>query len=295
MTIEEALRQALADAPRGLVTFPRDLHGFPGTVHGGAVAALFYRVTTPLPPARIRMDLLRGVPTETPLRLTTGSAGAVARLGLAHEERRLAEAELARIDPPPVDPAPLLAAWRARAGEEAALPRTATCLACGAANPLGLALTIRMTERFLWCEVAPPEHYRAADGLLHPALATVALDELGWWLGALAQAECGVTTEVVITVLRLLPFAPALLLADRDAVQADDDPRGRYVRARAWLLTGDGRPAAFADVRFAGSPAYTRRLLQPFLETTSAEAFFRVFPRARSLAARAGPDTAPLT
>src|SRR5262245_27841897 len=55
MSIEEALRQALAEAARGQVTFARDLHGFPGTVHGGAVAALLYRVTTPRPPARIRL------------------------------------------------------------------------------------------------------------------------------------------------------------------------------------------------------------------------------------------------
>jgi hypothetical protein len=287
MTIEEALRHTLAEATEGRVAFPRDLQGFPGTVHGGAVAALFYRVTTPRPPARIRLDLLRGVPTDTPLRLTTGSSGAVARVGLAHEERRLAEAELARLDPvPPVDAAPLLAAWRARVGEETALPRTTTCLACGSANPLGLALTLRTTSRFLWCEVEPPEHYRAANGLLHPALATVGLDELGWWLGALAQGECGVTTEVVVTVLRPLPFARVLLVADRDAMQADDDPRGRYVRARTWLLAADGSPLALADVRFAGSPAYTKRLLQPFLETTSAESFFRIFPRARALAAR---------
>ena len=296
MTIEEALRHALAEATQERVAFPRDLQGFPGTVHGGAVAALFYRVTTPQPPVRIRMDLLRGVPTETPLRLTTGSAGAVARVGLAHEERRLAEAELVRLDPPPaVDAAPLVAAWRARVGEEATLPRTATCLACGSANPLGLALTIRTTAHFLWCEVAPPEHYRAANGLLHPALATIGLDELGWWLGALAQGECGVTTEVVVTVLRPLPFAPVLLLADRDAIQADDDPRGRYVRARTWLLAADGRPLAVADVRFAGSPAYTKRLLQPFLETTSAESFFRIFPRARTLAARGGAGAVPPT
>jgi hypothetical protein len=289
MSIEDALRQALAEATHGRVAFPRDLQGFPGTVHGGAVAALFYRVTTPRPPARVRLDLLRGVPTETPLRLTTGSEGATARVGLAHEERRLAEAELARIEPPPVDAAPLLAAWRVRVGEETTLPRTATCLACGSANPLGLALTIRTTARFLWCEIEPPAHYRAVNGLLHPAMATIGLDELGWWLGALAQGECGVTTEVVVTVLRPLPFAPVLFLADRDAMQADDDPRGRYVRARTWLLAADGQPLALADVRFAGSPAYTKRLLQPFLETTSAESFFRIFPRARSLAARAIP------
>jgi hypothetical protein len=104
-----------------------------------------------------------------------------------------------------------------------------------------------------------------------------------------------VTTEVVVTVLRPLPFAPVLLVADRETMQADDDPRGRYVRARTWLLGADGQPLAFADVRFAGSPAYTKKLLQPFLESTSAESFFRLFPRARSLAARGGSGPVPPT
>ena len=64
MTIEEALRTALAQAPRGEVSLARDFQGFPGTVHGGAVAGLFYRVTTPRPPVRLRMELLRGVVTR---------------------------------------------------------------------------------------------------------------------------------------------------------------------------------------------------------------------------------------
>jgi len=62
------------------------------------------------------------------------------------------------------------------------------------------------------------------------------------------------------------------------------------VRAQGWLLADDGRPLAVAEVRFAGSVAYTKRLIQPFLETTSAESFFRLFPRARNLAARGATD-----
>jgi len=295
MTIEDALRQALADAPRGRVAFPRDFQGFPGTVHGGAVAGLFYRVTTPQPPVRLRMDLLRGVPTETPLRLITSSEGTAARLALAQDERRLAEAELTRSDLPAVDPRPMLTAWQGRQGAEDQVPATATCLACGSANPLGLALRFRFDDRFLWQEYAPPAHYRAADGSVHPTLATVALDELGWWLGALAQQECGVTTEVTVSVFQTLPFGPLLLLGDRAAVQPDEDPRGRYLRARACLLGTDGRLLAAAEVRFAGSPAYTKRLLQPFLETTPPDTLFRLFPNAVKLGARARPDSAPPT
>ncbi len=293
MTVEDALRRAIARAAQGEVVFPRDFQGFPATVHGGAVAALFYRLTTPRPPVRLRMALLRSVPTDSGLRLTTGSAGATARLALAQDGRPLADGELTRGDLPPLDPAPALAAWRARTGPETVLPRTATCLACGSANPLGLALSLRTTERFLWCEYAPPERYRAPDGSLHPALATIALDELGWWLGALARQECGVTTEVVFSLARRLPWGPLLLLGDRGAVRGDEDPRGRYVRGHGLLLGGDGRLLAAAEVRFAGSPAYTRRLLEPFLETTDPERLFRLFPNARELAARRRADAAP--
>ncbi|MBI4013855.1 MAG: hypothetical protein HY359_16175 [Candidatus Rokubacteria bacterium] len=289
IAVEQALREALVNAGRGEVAFRRDFQGFPGTVHGGAVAALFYRATTPRPPVQLRMELLRGVPTETALRLTTGSAGAVAQLALAQGDRRLAGAELACGDLPPIDPTPLLAAWQHRDRAAAELPGTATCLACGSANPLGLGVRFLADARFLWREYVPPESYRAAAGSLHPALVTVLLDELGWWLGALAQQECGVTTEVSVSIFRPLPFAPLLVLGDRAAVRADDDPRGRYVRARGCLLTDEGTLLAACEVRFAGSAAYTRRLLQPFLETTEPERLFRLFPNARSLGQRDHP------
>jgi hypothetical protein len=289
MTIEEALRQTLREAPRGRITFARDFQGFPGTVHGGAVAALFYRVTTPRPPVHLRMDLERGVPTETPLALETGSEGARARLAVSQDGRRLAAAELMREEVAPFDPAPTLAEWRAASSAGAEVPHTKTCLACGSANPLGLAVRFLVNDRFVWREYVPQPAYRAANGALHAALVTIMLDELAWWLGALAQGECGVTTEVSLTVYARLPFTPLLAIGDRQTVRPDEDVRGRYVRADALLLTADGTLLARAEVRFAASRAYTRRLLQPFLETTPPERFFSLFPAARVLAGREGP------
>ena len=78
--IDAALQAASVGAARGEIVFPDDLHGFPGQVHGGGVAALFHRLTRPSAPVRLRLELLRGVPTKTPLRLVTGSAGVEARL-----------------------------------------------------------------------------------------------------------------------------------------------------------------------------------------------------------------------
>lgn len=293
MTIEEALAAALVDVTRGDVTFPRDFHGFPGTVHGGAVAALFHRLTLPRPPVRLRMDLRHGVPTEALLRLTTGSEGHAARLALDRDGRRLAEATLSREVEPAPDLRPLRDAWTARPaprGIPETVPGTATCLACGSANPLGLGVRFRLDERFLWAEHPPRESYRTREGTAHPALATILLDELGWWLGALGQGECGVTTEVAITLFRPIPFAPLLAVGARDNVRADGDPRGRFCRTTGYLLTPEAEVLAAGEVRFAGSRAYTRRLLQPFLEATDLDTLARLFPSAAGLG---GPPAPP--
>ncbi len=288
MTIDDALREASGDASRGEVSFPHDLHGFPGTVHGGAVAALFYRLALPEPPVHLRMDLRREVPTGTALRLGTGRVGVDARLALDHGGRRLAEATLSRSEVPRIDPGPVTGAWTSRQGSPEEIPGTATCLACGSANPLGLRVRFLFNDRLLWSEYTPPASYRTGEGSIHPALAMIMLDELGWWLGALAQGECGVTSELTITVVRHPPFGPLLALVDRAAVRPVGDSRGRYCHASGYLFSAKGGLVAAGAVRFAGSRAYTRRLLEPFLETTDAATVTRLFPRAGSFGRRAG-------
>jgi hypothetical protein len=289
VTIDDALGEAAAAAARGEITFPRSLEGFPGTAHGGAVAALFHRLTLPRPPVRLRLELVRGVPTETPLALITTSTGREARLTLAQGDRILARATLTREAVPPADPTPARPAGSPEPSDAAETPGTSTCLACGSANPIGLAVRFRVSNRLLWRDYAPPTTYRTRDGDTHPALAAVMLDELGWWLGALAQGECGVTTEVEVTWYRPLPFASLLVIGDRTAVRVDDDPRGRYCRAGGALLSPEGLVLAAGRVRFAGSRAYTRRLIEPFLETTDAETLVRLFPSAGPFLRRRAP------
>jgi hypothetical protein len=288
VTIDEALRLATAEAARGVVTFPGDLHGFPGTAHGGAVAAVFHRLTLPRPPVALRVELLRGVPTSAPLTLRTGSVDATARLALHQGDRVLAEATLHRDVGEPPDITPLRTAWANDQGARAQVPGTATCLACGATNPLGLGLRFLLNDRFVWQECVPPATYRTRAGT-HPALALIALDELGWWQGALAQQECGVTTDVRVTLFAPLPPERMLVLGDRAAVARDDDPRGRYARTAGVLLGPDGTLLASAEIRFAGSRAYTRRLVAPFLATTGLAELTRWFPSARELAGKAPP------
>jgi hypothetical protein len=288
VTIDEALRQAAADAARGVVTFPADLHGFPGIAHGGAVAAMFHRLTLPRPSVELHVELLRGVPTATPLGLRTGSAGATARLALTQEERPLAEATLRRGELAPPNVAALRDRWAGDHDTYEEVPGTATCLACGSANPLGLGVRFLVNDHFLWREYHPPATYRTREGT-HPALALILLDELGWWLGALTQRECGVTTDVRITLFESLPFAPLLVVGDR-AAGSDDDRRGRYARTTGALLGPDGTLLASAEIRFAGSRAYTRRLVEPFLATTPIDELARWFPSARELARRESGD-----
>jgi hypothetical protein len=137
-----------------------------------------------------------------------------------------------------------------------------------------------VNDRFLWREYLPPATYRTREGA-HPALALILLDELGWWLGALAQRECGVTTDIRVALLEPLPAGPLLILGDRAAVTGDDDPRGRYCRTGGVLLGPDGAVLATAEVRFAGSRAYTRRLVEPFLADNPPDALTRWFPSAQ--------------
>ena len=282
MTVEAAFQSAVAGAWSGELSIPGDLHGFPGTAHGGAVAAVVHRLTLPRFPARIRLSLRRPVPTGTPLRLVSGSAGAEARVGIWQDDRHLADGRVSRAPAGPASSPPARA--EATLGvPEGHTPRTRTCLGCGTDNPLGLGLQLQVNPRFIWQRYEPRESYRIRDGLAHPALATVILDELGWWLGALALGECGVTTEMLVTLWRPIPFAPLLVLGDRAATRPDDT-RGRYRRAAAGLFTDTGAPVATGDVRFGGSRAYTRRLLEPFLGATSLADLSRVFPGVTTLA-----------
>ena len=130
-------------------------------------------------------------------------------------------------------------AWARDHVARAEVPGTATCVACGSTNPLGLGVRFLLNDRFLWREYVPPAAYHAR-GEAHPALALILLDELAWWLGALAQQECGVTTDIRVILFAPLPLAPMLVLGDRAATGRDDDARGRYCRTDGVLLGPDG-------------------------------------------------------
>jgi len=278
VSVAEALRRAVGGPSR--VIFPREFQGFVGTVHGGGTAAFFLDAAglPPGAPARLDTVLGRTVPVECPLEVVREAGPGGVRLGLRHEGRLLAEGVVGRGEGLPLDPSGLLGAWRSARTPSGRLPGTATCLACGSTNPLGLQLRFDYNDRFVWRGFEPRLPYEEPGGGLHPALAPILLDEIGWWLGALDQGECGVTTEIAVALVEPLPREPLLVLGDRAAVRRTGDSKGRYSRAEALLLTRSGTPLAAATVRFAGSRVYSKRLL-PVFATESGEGVYRLFPR----------------
>lgn len=162
------------------------------------------------------------------------------------------------------------------------VPGTAMCLACGLHNPVGLRLRFRVHPDFVWRRLSPPPHFCDTGGALFHAFACVALDEIGWWLGALRFGGCGLTTR-----LRLVwdpaaaasrdPREPLFVAGARRATEPAD-ARGRYWMSRASLLTPGGRCIASARVLFAGSHAYTRAMLEDLAAASERAAITRVFP-----------------
>lgn len=159
------------------------------------------------------------------------------------------------------------------------VPGTAMCLACGVENSRGLRFRYRATDDLVWKHLAPPPHFRAPAGAAYHGAAAIALDEIGWWLGALAFGGCGVSTRLrLVCDPRALDDAPLLVAGDRrDADPADAKARFWTSRARIWSAAG--RPAAAATVLFAGSHAYTRAMLADLAGASDAATIQRVFPR----------------
>jgi len=173
-----------------------------------------------------------------------------------------------------------LAGDRRERGERAdEVPGTAMCLACGVENSRGLRFRYRATDDLVWKRLALPPHFRAPAGAAYHGAAAIALDEIGWWLGALAFGGCGVSTRLrLVCDPRALDDAPLLVAGDRrDAEPADAKARFWTSRARVWSAAG--RPAAAATVLFAGSHAYTRAMLADLAGASDAATIRRVFPR----------------
>ncbi len=303
MTLEEVFREALALRPvpagiprlEGTLTFRPELQsGFPGTGHGGAVTAAVAEAgarllevagiasseRSPLSTtADLRKPLPLGVPVPVAVALEAGEPAWRVGVRLGPPETPLVEGEVRQGEPIRLPVGEDLSRWRAGSREAHPVPGLEWCLACGSKNPLGLQLRFDHDATFVWKLYEPRAPYRGADGRLFRGFPHIALDEIGWWLGALRAQEVGVSTRLQVTVQGRAANGERVLLWGKRGAAAPADRKGRSWLAPAYLLTEAGEPLAAGLVTFAASRAYASALIPPLLAGSPAEAIQRVFPQ----------------
>jgi hypothetical protein len=249
--------------------------------HGGAVLALLDSAAAQwadsTAPRRIAAQIRRSVPLETALSIAVTSEASGTTLTLERDGRLLVNGAVVPAASAPERARDEQRLPRGTGGFE--LPTSRGCLACGAENPFGLQVRLRFDAEWVWSEHLPREAYRRANGRLAPALFTVLLDEIAWWLGALATGEAGVTTDLQVLLEQPdRPFGePLLALGRRDGV-VPADQKGHFWKIAAWILTAGGERLASAEIIFAASRAYSRTLIPQLRLTNPAESLRRVFP-----------------
>ena len=272
---------SLAAEGKGQLTLAATLQGFPETAHGGGVLAAFDQVAARWLNAAgaarmVKAQIQKTIPLQTPLPLTVKALGREITLTLGDDGKPLARCRVTR----GVTEATLpLNGWSGPPEKSLGFPTARGCLACGTENPIGLRVRLRFDDRWVWSEYHPSETYRAADGGIAPALFTVLLDEMAWWLGALATGEAGVTTDIHIMLHRPThPFGkPLLAVGPRDRVAVTDE-KGHFWRTETAVLAADGTLLASGAIVFAGSRAYSKRLIPQLLKTNALESLRPIFP-----------------
>jgi hypothetical protein len=293
--------------PPGLaatVSFPADLQGPPDTGHGGAVTAMLLELVRLYLDARGDADVLeapvsmevclhRALPLDTAVQGEAAPGEGGWRSRLSWRDRPFAEATVRPAEEVPAPPEGVRAAWAGAPSGGELVPAYAFCLGCGVQNPRGAQVRFQYDDAWMWRSLAPQPHFRCQNGRLFPGYLAIVCDELGWWLGALRQGECGVSNRLSLTLAPAAHGVPLLALGPRRLV-ASVDPKGRMWRAETFILGADGQPIAAASVQFVGGPAFTRLMLPGFLSQDDRAAVERAFPRARAgVGADARRRTAP--
>ncbi|MGH7415412.1 MAG: hypothetical protein ACREKJ_14545 [Candidatus Rokuibacteriota bacterium] len=265
---------------RGRFLAPPVLQSWPGIVHGGGLVALLDAAAAAPgaegQPRRIEGRLTSSVPLQTPLDLQGHTEGGAAIVTVLDRAQPLASATITIGDLEETAPDP---GWRASGREGWPMPLSDQCLACGAHNPLGLQLGLRFDADGVWARFVPREPWRRSRDRLDPALSAVALDEVAWWLGALATKEGGLTNRISLTLLRPDAAAPGPVTAvGRLADVTPVDRRRTFWRTRSALLAADGTPLATAAIVFRAGADYSSRQMAFFRSRTDPEVFERMFP-----------------
>lgn len=286
-----AVSDRAADRLQATVRFTPELQGPPDSGHGGGITALLFELVRILVgerpgelriprPVRIEVTLHRPMPLETAISAEVAAAEGGWRARLAEGERVIVEAEIRPVPDPLPGPGPAdRRAWEASRGEPHPVPAYEYCLGCGLKNPRGAQVRFDYDQSWMWKRLLPQPGFRAADGTLVPGYHTIVADELGWWLGAIRQGECGLSSRFSVTLGAPTPHAmPLIALGSRSALTSID-PKGRIWRVPVTILTEEWQPVAAAEVQFAGSRVFTKLMLPGFLWTDDREAVRRAFPR----------------
>jgi hypothetical protein len=281
--IEDVLSSAVALGPdgRGRFRAAAGLMSWPGIVHGGGLVAVLDVAAGRLVPAGgarvIEGRLTSAVATEADHCLDATAGETAVSVSIVEGGTPLASVSVRPLGTTPPTPVPA-PAW-AGGGDAQFLPISEQCLACGAANPLGLGVRLRFHELGVWARLVPPPTWWTRTGTLHPAVAAVFLDETAWWLGALTMKEGGLTNRIAVTLTgAALRPGDALIAAGRFEDVQPMDRRRTFWRTISSLRTEAGELLATAAIVFRGGADYSSRQLAYLRARSSAAIFARMFP-----------------
>jgi len=279
------------DRMHAVATFSPDLQGPPEAGHGGGAAALLLEMVrmvagerggeVVLPrPLRIEVSLHREIPLGTPLRAEVTSGAGVWHSRIVREDRPIVEAEVRPAAAPLAGPsAEIRRAWDGVRGTAMTVPGYEFCLGCGFRNSIGAQVRFEYDDHFVWKRLSPQRHFRCEGGSLFPGYHIIVGDEVGWWMGALRQGECGLSSRLVVTLGNTVKHGtPLLALGPRAAVQTSD-PKRRVWQTQALIVTPDWQPVATAEIGFAGSRAFSKVMLPRFVVGEDPASLQRAFPR----------------
>jgi hypothetical protein len=233
-------------------------------------------------PVRIEVTFCRPMPLETAVEAEAETEGGGWRSRLSHEGKLIAEAEVRPVSGPiPGPPAEDRLAWEASLETAFPVPSYEFCLGCGLKNPRGAQVRFDYNDAWMWKRLAPQSHFRSADGTLVPGYLAIVGDELGWWLGAVQQGECGLSGRLSLTLGPAIPHGTRLIAVGSRRALTTHDPKGRIWQVPVTILNEEWQPVAAAEVEFAGSRVFTKMMLPRFLWDADRTALHRVFPRYR--------------
>jgi hypothetical protein len=261
---------------RGRFHASSELSSWPGIVHGGGLVAALdeaaARLGGPTGARRIEGRLTSSVPVETPLDLEGYVEGGTVSVSLLDTGQPLTTGSVRAIETPLSETAP---PWRGGV-DGLPLPTSEQCLACGSANPLGLRLSLSFDTEGVWARFVPSAAWHTPE-TLHPALAPVVLDEIAWWLGALATREGGLTNRIDVTLTGARAPVTQIAAFGRFDEVTSVDRRGSFRRTAVTLAAADVTLAR-ASIVFRGGPEYSARQIEYFRGRAAPGVFSRMFP-----------------